>query len=75
MYNIIIFNINLYNCDCNYFVIVVILFIVCSVSFIVCVDLCAMFCLRVVFYYCDVCYVCVASYCIPLPPGKKPFAI
>jgi hypothetical protein len=34
-----------------------IVFIVCSVSFIVCVVLCAVLCLSVV------CYLCVVSYC------------
>jgi hypothetical protein len=47
-------------------------FIVCSVSFIVCVVLCAVFCLSVVCYLCDVCYLCVVSYCSTLPPGKEP---
>jgi hypothetical protein len=33
-----------------------IVFIACSVSFIVCVVLCAVFCLSVMCYLCDVCY-------------------
>jgi hypothetical protein len=40
--------INLFHCSCNCICIV---FIVCSVSFIVCVDLCAVFCLSVVCYF------------------------
>jgi hypothetical protein len=42
---------------------------VCSVYFIVCVVLCAVFCFSVV------CYLCVVSYCSTLPPGKNPFAV
>jgi hypothetical protein len=41
-------NINLYNCSCNCIYIV---FILCSVFFIVCVVLCAVFCLSVVCYF------------------------
>jgi hypothetical protein len=49
-----VININLYHCSCNCICIV---FIVCSVSFIVYVVLCAVFRLSVV------CYLCVMSYC------------
>jgi hypothetical protein len=40
-----------------------------SVSFIVCVVLCAVFCLSVVCY----CMLCLTVE--PLPPGKQPFAV
>jgi hypothetical protein len=43
--------------ECGVYV-VVIIFIVCSVSFIVCVVLCDLFCLSMV------CYLCVVSYCL-----------
>jgi hypothetical protein len=45
---IIFFNINVYICSCNCICSV---FIVCSVSFIVCVVLCALFCLSEVCYF------------------------
>jgi hypothetical protein len=51
--------INLFNCSCNCICIV---FNVCSVSFIVCVVLYAVFSVWCVIL-CDVCYFCVASYC------------
>jgi hypothetical protein len=59
---------NLYNCSCN-----CIVFIVCSVSFIVCVVLCVVFCLRVVCYFvwCVICVLCLIV--VALPPGKNPF--
>jgi hypothetical protein len=44
------------------------------VSFIVCVVLCAVFRLIVVLF-CVMCYLFVASYCKPLPPGKNPTAV
>jgi hypothetical protein len=47
-------NINLYNCSCNFICIV---FIVCSVSLIVCVVLCA------------VCYLYVVPYCSTTATG------
>jgi hypothetical protein len=59
----------IYSCNC------ICCFIVCSVSFIVRVVLCAVFCLSVVCYFRDVCYLCVVSYCSTLPPGKNPFAV
>jgi hypothetical protein len=37
--------------------------------FIVCVSLCAVFCLSVV------CYFVLCLILVPLPPGKKPFAV
>jgi hypothetical protein len=46
-----------------------VMLIVCSVSFIVCVVLCAMFCLSVV------CYLCVVSYCSTTATGKNAFAV
>jgi hypothetical protein len=51
----------LLNCSCNCICIV---FIVCSVSFIVCVVLCAVFCLSVVCYLCDVFIVCRVSFIV-----------
>jgi hypothetical protein len=49
VYSMVIFiNINLFNCSSNC---VCIVFIVCSVPFIVCVVLCAVFCLSVVCYF------------------------
>jgi hypothetical protein len=65
-------NINLFNCSCNC---ICISFIVCSVSFIVCVVFVCCVCLSVVCYLCDVCYLCVVSYCSTLPPGKNPFVV
>jgi hypothetical protein len=60
------------------FVVVVIifaLFIGCSVSFIVCVVLCAVFCLSVVCYF----VWCVLFVCclivVQLPPGRNPFSV
>jgi hypothetical protein len=51
------------------------LFIVCSVSFIVCVVLCAVFRLSVVYYSvrCVICVFCLIV--VPLSPGKNPFAV
>jgi hypothetical protein len=43
-------------------------------SFIVCVVLFAVFRLIVVLF-CVMCYLCLVSYCKPLPPGKNPFAV
>jgi hypothetical protein len=49
-------------------------FILCSVSFIVCVVLCAVFRLIVVLF-CVVCVICVLCLIVvALPPGKTPFA-
>jgi hypothetical protein len=69
VYSILTFiNINIFNCSCNCIFIV---FIVCCVSFIVCV----------VLFECDVIYFvwCVLFVCcltvVPLPPGKNPFAV
>jgi hypothetical protein len=45
---------------------------VCCVSFIVCVVLCDVFCLRVVCYFVG-CVLCLIV--VPLPPGKNPFAV
>jgi hypothetical protein len=44
---------------------------VCSVSFVVCVDLCSVFCLIVVCYF-VLCVLCLIV--VPLPPGKNAFA-
>jgi hypothetical protein len=49
---------------CIYFICIV--FIMCSVSFIVCVGLCVVLCLSVVYY---LCYLCVASYCSTTATG------
>jgi hypothetical protein len=49
---------------------------VCNVSFMVCLALCAVFCLSVVCYF--VLYVCFCVLClilVPMPKGKKPFAV
>jgi hypothetical protein len=53
-------NINLFNCSCNSIFIV---FIVYSVSFIVCVVLCAVFLFECGVLFCVMCYMCVVSYC------------
>jgi hypothetical protein len=43
--------------------------------FIVCVDLCSVFCLIVVLF-CVMCVICVLCLIVvPLPPGKNPFAV
>jgi hypothetical protein len=61
-------NANLYN-------VVVIVFILCSVSFIVCVVLCSVFRLIVVLF-CVICVICVLCLIVvTLPPGKKPSAV
>jgi hypothetical protein len=56
---------------------VCVVFIVCNVSFIVCVALlCAVFYLSVMWYF--VWYVYFRVLCligVPLPPGKTPFAV
>jgi hypothetical protein len=49
--------------------------IVCNVSLIVCVALCAVFCLRVVCYLCDVYFCVLCLFVVTLPPGSKPFAV
>jgi hypothetical protein len=47
----------------------------CGVSFIVCVVLCAVFCLSVVLF-CVMCVICVLCLIVvSLPPGKNPFAV
>jgi hypothetical protein len=64
---------NLFNCSCNYFCCsenhICIVFILCSVSFIACVVLCAEFYLSVV------CYFVLCLIVLSLPPGKYPFAV
>jgi hypothetical protein len=51
-------------------------FIVCNVHFIVCVDLCAVFCLRMVCYFVRCVYFCLLCLIVvPLPPGRNPFAV
>jgi hypothetical protein len=66
-------NINLYNCSCNCICCSCIcIVIVCSVSLIVCVVLCAVFCLRVICYFVR-CVLCLIV--VPLPPDKTPFAV
>jgi hypothetical protein len=55
---------NLYNCNCNCICIVS---IVCSVSFIFCAVLCAVFECGVLF-----CVLCLII--VPLPPGKNPIS-
>jgi hypothetical protein len=53
----------------------VIVFILCSVSFIVCVVLCAVFRL-IVMLFCVMCVICLLCLIVlPLPPGKNPFAV
>jgi hypothetical protein len=47
-------------------------YIMCNVSFTVCVALCAVFCLRVVLL-CVICVLCLIV--VPLPPGRNPFAV
>jgi type IV secretory pathway component VirB8 len=44
-------------------------------SFIVCVALCAVFCLNVVFVLCDMCICVLCLIVVPLPPGKNPFVV
>jgi hypothetical protein len=49
---------------------------VCNVSFIVCVTLCAVFCLSVVCYFVWYVYFCVLCLIVvPLPLSKNPFAV
>jgi hypothetical protein len=60
-------NINLYNCSCKCILIVCIVY---SVSFVVCVILCAVFCLSVMCYF-----VWSVLLVVALPPGKNPFAV
>jgi hypothetical protein len=52
-----------------------IVFIVCNISFIVCVVLCAVFCLSVVCYFvcCVICVLCLIV--VPLPPGKHKLGV
>jgi hypothetical protein len=57
------------------FIVCSVSFIVCSVSYIVCIVLCALFVWVWCVILCDVCYLCVVSYCSTLPPGKNPFAV
>jgi hypothetical protein len=51
--NFLLINLLIYSCNC------ICCLIVWGVSFIVCVDLCAVFCLSVMCFLCDVCYLCV----------------
>jgi hypothetical protein len=75
VYSMIIFiNINLYNCSCNCIccscTCIFIVFIVCSMSFVVCVVLCecgVLFCVM-----CVIWVLCLIV--VPFPPGKNPFA-
>jgi hypothetical protein len=54
---------------------VLFVFILCSVSFIVCVVLCAVFCLIVVLF-CVMCVICLLCLIVLLlPPDKIPFAV
>jgi hypothetical protein len=55
---LIFININLHNCSIEIYIIVVAIFILCSVSFIVCVVLCAVFHLIVVLF-CVMCVICL----------------
>jgi hypothetical protein len=49
---------------------------VCNVSFVVCIALCAVFCLNVVSYFMWYAYFCVFCLIVVLlPPGKNPFAV
>jgi hypothetical protein len=54
---------------------VCVVFIVCNVSFIVCIALSAVFCLSVVCYFCEMCIFVLCLTVVPLPPGKNPFAV
>jgi hypothetical protein len=76
VYSILVFiNINLFNCSCVVANHICIVFILCSVSFIACVVLCAVFCLSVVLF-CVMCVICVLCLIVvSLPPGKNPFAV
>jgi hypothetical protein len=48
-----------------------VVFILCNITFIVCVGLCAVFCLSVVYYFVWYVYFCVLCHIVvPLPPGK-----
>jgi hypothetical protein len=60
---LILININIYNCSSDYFV-----FIMYTVSFIVCVVLCTVFRLIVVLF-CVMCYLFLVSYCITTASG------
>jgi hypothetical protein len=78
VYSMLVININLYNCSCNYICCscncICIVFIVCSVSFIVRVVLCAVFCLSVVCYFvwCVICVLClIVVHCHRV----KPFSV
>jgi hypothetical protein len=62
-------------CGGDNFTFFCVVFVVCNVSLIVCVALCAvlferdvLFCMMSVFF-------CVVSYCLLLPLGKNPFAV
>jgi hypothetical protein len=52
-----------------------VVFIVCNVSFTVCVALCAVFCLSVVVMFYLICVFLCCLNVVPLPPGKPPFAV
>jgi hypothetical protein len=41
----------------------------------VCVVLCVVFPFDRCVILCDVCYLCVVSYCSTIPPGENPFAV
>jgi hypothetical protein len=61
------------SCNCNCICIV---FIVCSVSFIVCVVLCAVVMFERGVLFCVMCVICVLCLIVvPLSPGKSPFAV
>jgi hypothetical protein len=59
----------MYSCIC-------IVFIGCSVSFIVCVVLCAVFCFEYGVLFCVMCVICVLCLTLVLlPPAETPFAV
>jgi hypothetical protein len=70
-------NVNLYNCSCEIYIIVVVIICIrsaqcvlyCMCSFVCCVS----FDRGVIL--CVVCCLFIVSYCKPLPPGKNPFAV
>jgi hypothetical protein len=64
---LIFINTTLYNCSFDYCILDQVVFILCPV-FIVCVILCAVFRL-IVMLFCDVCCLCVVSYCSTTATG------
>jgi hypothetical protein len=65
--NFLLINLLIYSCNSIWIV-----FIVCGVFFIICVDLCAVFCLSVVCYFV---WCVLFVYCpivVLLPPGRNP---